>query len=157
MNGKTRKAVLERDGHECQLSKLFGITELSGKPCSEDLELHHITYERYGRESISDLIVVCTRCHDILTDAIRRERYATRRTSLKDGQSVTGLCPGSGRKGKTNEQELEVSRLSRNGKRQPTIGCLWGYWYLVLPAAPRLAMPCPAKPGPAMPHLVNEL
>ena len=153
MNGKTRKAVLERDGHECQLSKLFGITELSGKPCSEDLELHHITYERYGRESISDLIVVCTRCHDILTDAIRRERYATRRTSLEDGQSVTGLCPGSGRKGKTNERELEVPTEMAKGNQQSVASGGCRIWF----SLPRPAMPCPAKPGPAMPHLVNEL
>ena len=50
MNAKANRARLELDNHECQLSKLFGIAELSGKPCSEDLEVHHITYERYGHE-----------------------------------------------------------------------------------------------------------
>jgi len=157
MNGKTRKAVLERDGHECQLSKLFGITELSGKPCSEDLELHHITYERYGHESTDDLIVVCARCHDILTDAIRRERYAIRQTSLEDGQSVTGLCPGSGRKGKTNERDIEVSPGMAKGNQQSVALGVSLVFGSPCRAAPRPAMPCPAKPGQAMPHLVNEL
>jgi len=109
VDAKLRKAVLERDEYTCQLGSRFGIAELSGKPCSEDLEVHHISYERYGHESVDDLISVCARCHYILTDAIRRERYATRRTSLEDGQSITGLCPGSGRKGKVNEREFEVS------------------------------------------------
>jgi len=109
MDAKLRRAVLNRDGHECQLSKLFGITELSGKPCSEDLEVHHISYERFGHESKEDLIAVCARCHDILTSAIRQERYAARRTLLTDSRSITGLCPGSRRKGKVNERENEVS------------------------------------------------
>ena len=75
-----RTACLERDDYECQLSKLFGIAHLSGKPCSKDLEVHHVTYKRYGSERVEDLVTVCTRCHDILTDAIRRERYSTRLT-----------------------------------------------------------------------------
>lgn len=102
-----REAVLERDEHQCQLSKLFGIAKLSGKPCSEDLDVHHISYKQYGHKSMDNLITVCTRCHDILTDAIRRERYTTR--CLEDGQSIIGLCPGSRRKGNANEREIEVS------------------------------------------------
>lgn len=78
INQDTRTARLELDNHECQLSKLFGISHLSGKPCAPDLQAHHIDYAQYGKELITDLITVCTRCHDILTDAIRRERYTAR-------------------------------------------------------------------------------
>lgn len=76
MNPEIRTARLELDNYECQLSKLFGIAHLSGKLCSEDLEVHHKTYEH---ELVTDLITVCIRCHNILTDAIRRERYSQRR------------------------------------------------------------------------------
>ena len=81
---KWRKVVLARDDNECQLSKLFGIAKLSGKPCSPDLQVHHRTYGRAGDEIPEDGITVCTRCHDILTDAIRRERASLRETPLID-------------------------------------------------------------------------
>ena len=105
MNQQKRKERLEIDNHECQLSKLFGIAHLSGKPCSEDLEVHHITYERSGHEEMGDLIVVCTRCHDILTDAIRRERYSTRRPPNRcDGDFGLKAPPP-----KTEEKSEEVT------------------------------------------------
>jgi len=75
-NPDAREQCLLRDNYECQLSKLFGISRVSGKPCSERLEAHHIDYSQYGHEDAGDLITVCKRCHDILTDAIRRERYS---------------------------------------------------------------------------------
>ncbi len=31
---------------------------------SENLEVHHRTYERLGNEELEDLLVVCSRCHD---------------------------------------------------------------------------------------------
>ena len=36
-----------------------------GKPA---LEVHHLTYERIYREELMDLLAVCQRCHDVLTD-----------------------------------------------------------------------------------------
>lgn len=78
--GKWQDQVRERDNYECQFSKLFGIAEISGRPCSKDLEVHHVTYKRKGHERLEDGITVCTRCHDLLTDAIRRERFLNRRT-----------------------------------------------------------------------------
>jgi len=73
-----RQQVLERDNHECQFDKMFGISNLSGLPCAPDLELHHKTYERSGHEIPDDLITVCTRCHDIITSAVREARYLVR-------------------------------------------------------------------------------
>lgn len=75
MNPIIRKQVLERDEYTCQLNKLFGIARLTGASCSEDLEVHHI---RYGRDMPEDLITVCKRCHELLTDGIRKERYLKR-------------------------------------------------------------------------------
>lgn len=36
------------------------------------LEVHHLTYERVGRERDDDLVALCCYCHDEVTD---RERY----------------------------------------------------------------------------------
>ena len=47
-----RKRVLERDGYRCQRC---GATQ--------ELQVHHLTYERRGRELLSDLTVLCNRCH----------------------------------------------------------------------------------------------
>jgi len=75
MKKELRESILERDDHTCQLDKIFGISELTGVPCSEELEVHHKTYDRAGDEDPEDLIIVCKRCHELLTDGIRRERY----------------------------------------------------------------------------------
>lgn len=110
MDQDLREAVLERDGHQCQLSRLFGITELSGKPCSERLEVHHITYARAGHELMEDLITLCSRCHDYITDAVRQERFQRR---ILDGEIVPEDCqmvtPGqSMKKGKDHDRQAKV-------------------------------------------------
>lgn len=49
-----RLAVLKRDGNKCQ-------------GCGADAEqVHHLTYERVGREQLEDLVSVCERCHRFL-------------------------------------------------------------------------------------------
>ncbi|MHA2068824.1 MAG: HNH endonuclease [Candidatus Thorarchaeota archaeon] len=104
-----REERLELDDYECQLSKLFGITHLSSKPCSDQLEAHHITYKRAGHELVGDLITVCSRCHDILTDAIRRERYKVRSLDLIDQRQdiVARNCEPERTKKDVTEIELQ--------------------------------------------------
>ncbi len=104
LGDKLRKRRLKMDNYECQLSKLFGISEISGKPCSEDLQQHHITYKHCGHESIKDIITVCLRCHDYLTDLIRRERYAMK-PPIED-KITTGVSP-------KNESFNDISRTRR--------------------------------------------
>ena len=68
-----RKARLALDGHRCRL-------------CDEDgsrfqLEVHHrpSSYAKIPNESvIDDLVTVCSRCHNPITDAIREDRYGRR-------------------------------------------------------------------------------
>lgn len=36
------------------------------------MQVHHITYERFGRELFKDLIVVCDGCHELLHAFITR-------------------------------------------------------------------------------------
>ena len=81
---EVRQKILKRDGYQCQLSLLFGISELCGVPCSENLEVHHITYKRAGKEKIKDGITICKRCHEFLTNAIRDQRYSQKNYTLKN-------------------------------------------------------------------------
>jgi restriction endonuclease Mrr len=50
---QTRAAALMRASHCCSLD----VTH------TEDLEVHHRTYERLGRELAGDLVVLCRKCH----------------------------------------------------------------------------------------------
>lgn len=47
-----RAQVLARDGYHCTV-------------CSETdaLHVHHLTYERVGREALADVTVTCSGCH----------------------------------------------------------------------------------------------
>jgi len=49
---EVRQKRLKKDGYRCALC---GTTE--------HLEVHHLTYERLGRERIDDLITLCKTCH----------------------------------------------------------------------------------------------
>jgi 5-methylcytosine-specific restriction endonuclease McrA len=47
------------------------------------LDVHHLTYERFGNERDSDLLVVCRPCHRI-EDNIRRGKNKSRRVFIQD-------------------------------------------------------------------------
>jgi len=46
---------------------------------TEDLEVHHRSYQRWSREDLADLTVLCRGCHDLFTGAMMRLRDARRR------------------------------------------------------------------------------
>jgi len=117
MNPIVRKQVLERDKHTCQLDKLFGITWLTGTPCSKDLEVHHI---RYGRDIPEDLITVCKRCHELLTDGIRKERYLKRRFKTVCENRIKLPVPLGGEK-EYEDIELQAYRADPITDAQRTI------------------------------------
>lgn len=100
-----REDVLERDNHECQLGRLFGIAEISGVPCSEDLQVHHITYKRHGYEVVEDGITVCVRCHDVLTDVIRSLRYSKDAPTTEDVKDVKPRLVEETKNGKAEIQD----------------------------------------------------
>lgn len=58
-----RKAVLYRDSYAC---KVCGVTH--------QLEVHHITYERLGKEELSDLVTICRKHHQQLHDLLGYDR-----------------------------------------------------------------------------------
>jgi 5-methylcytosine-specific restriction endonuclease McrA len=43
---------------------------------SIDIQLHHTTYVRFGREDLTDLLPLCQRCHSRLHETHKRERIA---------------------------------------------------------------------------------
>lgn len=56
---KTLKSkVLNRDDHTCQSCNT------NGTP----LEVHHITYQNFGNEQLSDLVSLCRNCHQTIHD-----------------------------------------------------------------------------------------
>lgn len=115
MNQDLRQSILERDGHECQLSQLFGIAHLTRNPCSQDLEVHHVTYKRSPNESPSDLITVCQRCHEGLTDLIRRLRYEAEEPILTRDH-ICKVPPITGK-----EYNHEVSDFQDHRRITPTL------------------------------------
>lgn len=55
---KKRGKVIFRDAGQCKAIK-------GDKLCGshQNLEVHHLTYERFGNELLSDLVTVCEDCH----------------------------------------------------------------------------------------------
>lgn len=49
---KKRLQALERSHHQCQRCD-----------ARKDLQVHHLTYVRLGREALTDLVVLCSECH----------------------------------------------------------------------------------------------
>lgn len=63
-NRPERLQAIQRDCGRCVLCN-----------SSEDLEVHHRTYENFGNEKLEDLYTFCRQCHEIVTDALRRRKY----------------------------------------------------------------------------------
>jgi hypothetical protein len=49
-----------------------------------ELQVHHRTYERLGVEDVGDLTTLCTECHRLITDLIRRRRYVQKTPQFGD-------------------------------------------------------------------------
>jgi 5-methylcytosine-specific restriction endonuclease McrA len=74
---KRRRAVLERDDHRCvDCGRKQGDEDPRLKRGRARLEVHHLTYERYGHELLEDLLTVCQRCHSIRHQWLGREKRA---------------------------------------------------------------------------------
>ncbi len=77
---KRRQQRLEVDGHKCQGCGITAaqLAEL-GWP---SLQVHHknagppsYTYPSFGNEQMSDLLTLCSECHDGITNSVRRQRF----------------------------------------------------------------------------------
>ena len=63
-----RRAELEASGFRCRLCNDGGAGAI--------IEAHHRTYENLGNEQPGDLTAICRDCHRVVTDHLRRIRYA---------------------------------------------------------------------------------
>ena len=67
-NNPARVAELQAAGFRCRICNT---------PKDEaQLEVHHRTYERLGNEQPGDLTALCSGCHRVVTDHLRRARFA---------------------------------------------------------------------------------
>lgn len=57
------------------MKKLAGHRCANCRQVSATLEVHHLTYERFGSERMSDLVVLCKPCHEVAD----KKRVAERR------------------------------------------------------------------------------
>ena len=77
---RKRQERLDLDGHQCQGC---GITrDQLEQLLWPTLQVHHknagppdFTYPSFGNEQMSDLLTLCTECHDGITNSVRRQRY----------------------------------------------------------------------------------
>lgn len=63
-----KRQALKRDQHRCvDCGRKPGDPDpriRSGRP-TKLLEVHHLTYERYGQEFLTDVVTLCQRCHSL--------------------------------------------------------------------------------------------
>ncbi|MFQ3451802.1 HNH endonuclease signature motif containing protein [Bradyrhizobium sp. UFLA01-814] len=57
------------------------------------LEVHHRTYENFGRELMSDLTTLCAACHKVITSELRSRRYAAHPVVMADYAAETASAP----------------------------------------------------------------
>lgn len=99
-----RQQVLFRDKDRCVLCNDNGA-----------LEVHHRTYERLGKEQLEDCYTLCPRCHEVVTNMLRRERYANRPLpQLTDVQRSTPTSLS------TREQSIHETRTGIQDYRRST-------------------------------------
>lgn len=58
-----------------------------------ELQVHHRTYKRFGRERQGDLTTLCVDCHVVVTDMLRRRRYANHEPVFFDVMSHDDMVP----------------------------------------------------------------
>ena len=77
---KKRQERLNLDDHTCQCCGINSqqLSDLGWKP----LEVHHknagppdYKYPSVGNEQMSDLLTLCSLCHDGITNSVRKQRY----------------------------------------------------------------------------------
>ena len=85
---KTRAAALVRADHVCSLDRTH----------SQDLEVHHNTYERVGAELPEDLVVLCRSCHRLYhkhNGRPRRPKTEEQMRRLREAASIGPPAPGT--------------------------------------------------------------
>lgn len=84
-NGAARLGELKASGFRCRTC--YASAE------EVELQVHHRTYKRFGREHQGDLTTLCADCHVVVTDMLRRRRYANQDPVFFDVMSTDGMAP----------------------------------------------------------------
>lgn len=103
-----RRAALQRAGHRCQ-------------SCDDDdttLEVHHLTYERLGKEEPSDLETLCWRCHAAEHGKLN-ERMARREATLNEAELRAAAELAS------NDTSVFTTKLDALLQNSPEFWCAW--------------------------------
>src|ERR1700758_4734240 len=69
-NSPARLAELKAAGFRCRIC--------NGDGAGSAIEVHHRTYARLGNEHPDDLTTLCSTCHRLVTEHLRRTRFAQR-------------------------------------------------------------------------------
>lgn len=101
----------ERDGYQCRTCT-----------STQDLEVHHRTYERFRHEDLDDLITLCKACHDAITSSIRFRRYDSREIRVYDAERTTPTYNNIGDQNVKQNFEVQDSRRITPVNAQRTIG-----------------------------------
>lgn len=72
-----RKAIIAERGNKCE--DCGAVLE------NKDLDLHHLTYENFGQETGSDVVVLCRHCHD-KRESIKSAFQKIRERMFKNGE-----------------------------------------------------------------------
>ncbi len=75
-NNPARLAELAASGGRCRTC--------NGAAPEVQLQVHHRTYARLGAELVGDLTTLCTECHRVITDLLRRRSYGLRSPKFSD-------------------------------------------------------------------------
>lgn len=71
-----KQLKLKQSNHKCQLCN-----------STTNLHLHHLTYDRLGNELITDLILLCSQCHQLQHDHYGYDRLTDYSVLIKPKQS----------------------------------------------------------------------
>lgn len=84
---KYKKYIKSKEWYELKID-LLQARGCKCEKCNRELQanklqVHHVTYERLFNERLSDLLVLCGRCHQIEHGIIKRKKYAKTKDKAK--------------------------------------------------------------------------
>lgn len=95
---RTRKHKIEEARGKCQLCE-----------SPDRIQVHHRTYDRIGDEGLSDLIVLCHRCHKRFHDVLPTPQFTTSEITPE----WTSHMRRSSATRRTPEQQATLDRLKQ--------------------------------------------
>lgn len=122
---RRRQQRLDLDGHRCQGCGITAAQLLQlGWP---SLQVHHknagppnYTYPSFGNEQMSDLLTLCSECHDGITNSVRNQRFKLDPNKRVDAVHVA--TPSLTVAPTTRRQRVQSSDCSNSvAGREPTV------------------------------------